>query len=325
MVRVAPHAAPLLAALDTIIFDVDGVLLDVSRSIRQVNCLVIPAYLNRLPDWTAPEDLLYSWEIELFKHAGGFNDDWDLSCALALLYLFKAARHGSRDAALLHSLSPTLTEYTDNIAQRGGWLRNAERYLIGIATPDEKARMYDAYDPALIHQLFQELWAGDLCPRLYGYEPQFYPGPGKCREDKPLLDRALLPNLPLAILTGRTRAEAEFALELVGLSDRIPLPQNGMTRTEGNQKPDPDGLRRLVAQLGCKTALYIGDAVDDLRTVLHFRDLPESADVTVLSAQVLTGTAGSEAEPLFVEADILAPDVNAVLRLCLPRASSATE
>jgi phosphoglycolate phosphatase-like HAD superfamily hydrolase len=74
-------------------------------------------------------------------------------------------------------------------------------------------------------------------------------------------------------------------------------------------------MRALLARLGSRTALYIGDAPDDLRTVLAFRNLPEAQAMTLLSAQVLTGPAGAASAPLFAEADVLAPDVNAVLDL----------
>lgn len=313
--RVSPEAVELLERVDAVIFDVDGVLLDVSESIRAVNLLSIPAYLNRLDGWTAPDNLLHTDDIERFKRAGGFNDDWDLSCALALLYLIKSARYASRDAAYLHQLPPTIEQYTHAIAKRGGWLRNAEAYLQEQFLADELQEAYAQYDSSLIARIFQEMWAGDLCPRLYRFEPIYYPGPGKCLLDRPLLDRSLVPvGKTLGILTGRTRHEADFALEIVGLQKRIPLPDHGMTRDEGNQKPDPDGLRRLVRQLSCSVALYIGDSIDDLRTVLNFRKLPEARAVTVLSAQVLTGTVGPEAVSLFAPADIVAADVNAVLR-----------
>src|SRR5689334_8420353 len=138
MRRTTPEAARLLPHVDTVIFDVDGVLLDVSRPIRTVNQLVVPTYLRTLPDWTAPAHLLTSDDIERFKSAGGFNDDWDLSCAAVLLYLFKAARHDLQDAATLHALSPTVEEYTAAVAARGGWLHNAETFLFGLATPAEE-------------------------------------------------------------------------------------------------------------------------------------------------------------------------------------------
>ena len=74
-------------------------------------------------------------------------------------------------------------------------------------------------------------------------------------------------------------------------------------------------MNALLTRLGARNAIYIGDALDDLRTVLAFRRLPEAAQITLLSAQVLTGTAGPDAAALFADADILAADVNAVLDL----------
>lgn len=319
MIVASPEARALLSGIEAVIFDIDGVLLDVSRSIRAVNCLSIPTYLRTLPDWAAPDTLLHSDEIERFKEAGGFNDDWDLTFAAVLLYLYKAAHYRTRDAAVLHTLSPTIEEYTSVIAACGGWLHTAEAYLQERATAEEWAAVQTDYRKDLIRRLYQELWAGDNCQRLYGFAPAYFPGPGKIAQDRPLVDVALVPtNRIVAALTGRTRAEAEFGLEVAGLADRIPQPDFCMTKDDGNAKPDPSGLVRLMATLGCRTAVYIGDTVDDLRTVLHYRALPESEGIAVLSAQVLTGTVGPDAPALFADADILASDVNDVLRLLAP-------
>lgn len=312
-------ARRLLPLIDTVIFDVDGVLLDVSGSIRQVNCLSLPAYLRLLPGWSAPDDLVSSEEIERFKQAGGFNDDWDLACAVVLLYLFKGARTGVKDAAALHFLSPTIAEYTAAIAARGGWLSAAEEFVFSQVSAPEAAEIRAQYDTERILRVFQEMWAGDLSPRLYGFAPIYTPGPGAVRGDRPLLDKARLPaGKTLAVLTGRTRAEAQLALEMVGMETLIPLPERGITKDDGFHKPDPGGMRLLLTRLGSRVAVYIGDARDDLRTVLAFRKLPEAEDITLLSAQVLTGTVGANAPLLFAEADILAPDVNAVLNLLAP-------
>jgi phosphoglycolate phosphatase-like HAD superfamily hydrolase len=313
---ITPKAQELLPHIDTVIFDVDGVLLDVSHTIRAVNCLAPVAYLRWLNGWTAPDDLLTSPEIEHFKRAGGFNDDLDLTRALILLYLYKSARYGSRDARYLHPLTPTITEFTADIATRGGWLTAATEILRERANPAEWAAIVEDYNPALIGRFFQEIRGGTLCERLYGYQPMYVSASGNYPDDRVLLDASLMPsNRTLAILTGRTRNEAEVALEMTGLTERIPILSHAMTSDDGSHKPDPDGMRRLVTALDSRVALYVGDARDDLRTVLNYRALPDSANVTVLSAQVLTGTVGEEAPALFADADILADDVNAVLRL----------
>ena len=315
-VRIAPGVAELLPLVDTVIFDIDGVLLDVSHTIRRVNCLAIPDYLRRLPGWTAPDDLLVSEDIEHFKRAGGFNDDLELSRAAVLLYLFKAARYGLRDAAALHPLSPTIGEFTDAIHTRGGWLTGAQAFLRETASSEEWETLYSEYDAALIDRLFLEIRAGDLSERLYGFAPFYHPGPGTYPQDRVLIDLTLLPaGKTFAILTGRMRTEAEIALEQTGLTEILARPEQRMTSDDGNRKPEPDGLRRLLAALDSTVSLYIGDALDDMNTVLNYRLLPDSAQRTVLSAQVLTGTVGPDAPTLFAPADVIAPDVNAVLRL----------
>ncbi len=321
MTTIKPDVLELLARLDTLVFDVDGVLLDVRDSIRAVNVQAVPVYLRTLSGWRAPDDLLTSNDIERFKQAGGFNDEWDLTCAVVLLYLWKGARENSRDADHLHPLLPTIAAFTDAIAARGGWLRAAEAVVFEQTTPEQEQTIRAQYDKHLAGRIFQELWAGDLCPRVYGYAPTINPGPGAVRRDRPLLDVSRLPsgNVTLAALTGRTLSEAQLALEMADLDERIALPgPQGITRDDGFFKPEPWGMRTLLARLNARVALYVGDALDDLRTVLAFRTLPEAEHVTLLSAQVLTGTVGTDAPRLFTDADIVAPDVNAVLRLLLP-------
>ncbi len=318
MIFLRPDARDLLPRVDTIIFDIDGVLLEVSRSIRKVNCLSVAAYLRTLPGWTAPDDLLTSEDIEQFKEAGGFNDDWDLTFTVVLLFLHKWRLHGLTDAAALHTLCPTVAEFTADIAHRGGWLRAAEAIVLGTDDSALPAWPPEWYDKPRIRQIFQELWAGDLCPRIYGFAPQYYPGPGWIRLDTPLLDLSLVPaDVKLGVVTGRTLAEAQYALELIGLAERIALPgAQGITKDDGFYKPEPAGMRQVLTRIESRVALYIGDTIDDLRTVLAFRQLPEASSITLLSAQVLTGTTpGAVAPVLFAETDILANDVNTVLRL----------
>src|SRR4030042_900846 len=73
--------------MDILIFDMDGVLIDVSRSYRNTIQRTIQIYIeNCLGFERNSGDRVTDEEISLFKSTGGFNNDWDLTSGL-LLYL----------------------------------------------------------------------------------------------------------------------------------------------------------------------------------------------------------------------------------------------
>lgn len=308
-----PHAEQVRSEIDAVIFDMDGVLLDISGSIRVVNCLSVPFYLREVLRWPAPDNLLTSADIELFKNAGGFNDDWDLTYALVLHYLVKGHEHPDDNPTTLNVLPPSLRRYAAQIKEHGGWLRAAEQICFeGLSRQDQDA-IEGQYHKARIRQVFQELMGGEHCERLYGFAPEYFHGPGWINKDHVLLDLAKVPaNRKLGVQTGRTIPEAEFGMEMIGLDALIPA-QHVVTKDDGFQKPNPDGLLALAERLKFSHAVYIGDTMDDLRTVRNFN--AASPTVKFLAAQVLTGPAGAASEPLFrnAGADLIAPDVNAVL------------
>lgn len=308
-----PLADAQRAAIDAVIFDMDGVLLDISQSIRVVNCLSVPYYLRTVLGWPAPDDLLTSADIEMFKNAGGFNDDWDLTYALVLHYIAKGHENPSAAPETLNVLQPNLTRYAARIKDRGGWLRAAEEIAFEHLTRDDRLAVETDYRKYLIKQVFQEMFAGEYCERLYGYAPTLYTGRGCINDDRPLLDLTKLPtDKMLGVQTGRTLEEARIGLEFCGLAGRIPETQM-VTKSDGFQKPQPGGLAKLAERMGFTNAVYIGDALDDLRTVKNFNEAHSHA--TFLSAQVLTGPAGMANEKMFRTsgADVLAADVNEVL------------
>ena len=69
--------------VDSIIFDIDGVMVDVSDSYRRA----IADTIESLSGEEFPPE-----RIQLLKNAGGFNDDWELTDAGILCTLAK--RHG---------------------------------------------------------------------------------------------------------------------------------------------------------------------------------------------------------------------------------------
>ena len=77
--------------MDIIIFDMDGVLIDVSRSYRKTIQRTIQIYLeNCLGFGRSRGSWITNEEISLFKSVGGFNSDWDLTSGI-LLYLLSVS------------------------------------------------------------------------------------------------------------------------------------------------------------------------------------------------------------------------------------------
>lgn len=90
--------------------------------------------------------------------------------------------------------------------------------------------------------------------------------PGLRRTESVIGGRALLARLaarlPLAIVTGRPRADAERFLDENDLAD---LFQVVIAREAGPLKPDPFPVQEALRQLGVSRAWMVGDTPDDLR------------------------------------------------------------
>ena len=315
MIRATNHANELVGKLDTVLFDMDGVLLDISKSIRLANSLAVSFYLREIVNMGTPDDLISSEDIERFKHAGGFNDDWDLTYALVLFYLVKRHENPETDARTLSVTGLTLGRYAFKVGERGGGLPAAEEFLLGKFMPRDKQAIERDYDKAKIRKVFQEVTMGDLCKRCYGFEPTLYTGRGLIYNDRVLLDHSLIPKgVELGMQTGRTYEEALLGMEFCDLVERIPE-HFWMTKRDGFHKPDPGGLRTLAQRLETKRAgVYIGDTLDDLRTVRALN--AQSVVPPFLIALVLTGPAGRGNLKLFEKngADVIGDDVNEVLK-----------
>ena len=309
-----------IAELDTLIFDVDGVLLDISDSIQHVHALAAERYFGRL-GWTNCVGLVSPEDVDSFKLAGGFNDDWDTAAAWTLLYLFKSSRFHCADGAMLAAHEPTTSQFTAELARIGGGLPTAFDLIRETCDPSEWADVESDFDRPLLERIFKESYSGDLCPEVYGFEPEFVTGPGMIRRDKPILERGLLPrSVRLGIATGRTSGEAAAALRIHGWQDLFSS-ETIVTEDDGFKKPDPRILELAVARSGARVAIYVGDTPDDLRTVKRYSE----THVGMISCMVLTGFPDSrvqEARRYFLdeEADIVADNVNTALsaiKLCI--------
>ncbi len=314
MIYLSERAVSLQSELDTVIFDMDGVLVNITESVRPALILSVPTYLREVVGWAAPDKLFTSEIVEMFKNAGGFNDDVELACAIVLNYLVKSRENGEADAETLNLLPPSLTRYATRLQQKGGGLKNAEDICLEHYDWRERDIIVRDYNKTKIRQVFREIFGGSRCNELYGFEPEYYKGPGYIDKDSNLVDKSKMPvRQRVGLLTGRTSTETVVGLSICSLSDEIPA-EFRVTQDDGYLKPNPTGLAILASKLDCRKAgIYIGDTRDDYRTVRNLN--AKETLPPFLSALVLTGPAGKANRGFFKKTgtDIVAENVDEVL------------
>ena len=237
--------------VDTVVLDVDGVLVDVADSYRRA---VVESVGRRYGD-TLPRD-----DLQPFKDAGGFNNDWELTDAVALYVLARERGLGADVAA-----------FTDAIAANGTGLDGA-RAAICDAIGDDAAEEVEAeWDPDGLRETFQALYLGaELYRDIEGGEPSFE-APGFIHDEPVILTEATVEALteryPVCVLTGRPAAEADIALDRVGLEVADGRRFTMDDWAEG--KPHPRALVTLAERTDADAVAFVGDTLDDVRTAVN--------------------------------------------------------
>lgn len=255
--------------VDAVVLDIDGVVVDVADSYRRA---IVESVEHEYGDTIERDD------IQAFKDAGGFNNDWELTYAAALYVL--ARREG---------YEADVSTFADRIAERGGGLDAAESVVEADLSPAAVERVRDAWDTNRLRTVFQQLYLGaELYAELEGDEAEI-DSDGFINDEPTLLRRETVDDLterfPVGILTGRPAAEADIALERVGL-DVVPERRFTMDDwTEG--KPHPRALVALAERMDADRIAFVGDTLDDIRTARNAAD--EDPDRDYFGIGVLTG------------------------------------
>lgn len=303
----------LLPQIDSLILDIDGVILDVTKSFRVAISQTVQYYFTHILKCKGGAQLISSDETQLFKLAGGFNNDWELTFAVVLFYLAKSEALSSESLPAIREQGQTLRQFTAEISRLGGGLETAKKLSFKRLDGQQRERVGQRWQTDLIKQIFQEYYGGsDYCQGLYGFQPKYIDQPGLLNNEKVILDANLVKSFSpkVGVITGRTREEAEMALQRADLSELV-APGYLLCDDWNFHKPDPKILLYLAGAMGTKIGLYIGDTVDDLETVKNFQNLGEST--SFLACIVLHRP---EERGFYLEkgVDILTRDVNQVLK-----------
>lgn len=310
-----------LTSIDTVVFDIDGVLLYVIGSFREVVSHTVQFYFTNILGFEGSKTLIQPVENELFKLAGKFNNDWDLTYAVVLFYLWKSKRLKTRNIDVMRTEGMSLEDFTGEIKRMGGGLEQAKSFLFAGLEEEEKEETLREYDQEKIWHIFQEFYCGkDLAPVMYGIEARYTDvSEGLIQKETRIINPQLLDKLAgcsknIGCLTGRVRKEAEVVLELKGILKYF-RPEYMITEDLGIVKPDPAGLVCLSQAFGTRRGIFIGDTLDDLGTVKNFREL--ELEPEFIFCAVSTGAHQEQTWDIFEQAgaDIIARDVNAVLEL----------
>jgi phosphoglycolate phosphatase-like HAD superfamily hydrolase len=275
-----------------IVFDMDGVIIDVSASYRDVvrhtaGLFFQPARgAEKLPD-----PLFELSDLAAVKQSGGLNNDWDLTFEVISLFFSLVAKPGT------HKNTDSWSRYRETIgrcdvASMVDFLQSTDKPLVSLLK--RHGRYEDQFVNSLyegdvgsgniIKQIFQEIYLGEkLFRSTYNLNPAVYRGEGFILKEKVLIDRPLLEQLAaenvLAIATGRPRAEAEYPLnhfrlnqffsQILTLDDCL-SEENRIFEQEGRtvalSKPNPFMLDAIVKK--CRETFdsiyYVGDMPDDM-------------------------------------------------------------
>ncbi|MFQ5523544.1 MAG: aminotransferase class I/II-fold pyridoxal phosphate-dependent enzyme [Acidimicrobiia bacterium] len=192
------HTLRTVLAPQALLFDLDGVLADVSGSYRAAIVETAATFGVEVS----------SRDISLAKAAGDANDDWELTRRLCL--------------------------------------------AAGVEA-----------DPGEVKKRFEDLYQGGNG------------APGLKEREKLLVSPRQLQRwaarLPLAIVTGRPRADADAFLERFGIGDLFAAV---VTREDAPMKPDPAPVRFALKRLGVEQAWMLGDTPDDLTAARDAGVLP---------------------------------------------------
>ncbi|MHB9288613.1 TIGR01548 family HAD-type hydrolase [Halobacteriales archaeon Cl-PHB] len=234
--------------VDAVVLDVDGVLVDVADSYRRA----ITESLDTVYAETIDRD-----DVQQFKDAGGFNNDWELTYAAGLYLLARRA-----------GMELSLSQFTNAIEGMGGGLAAARTVVGEELTPADREQVMAEWDRDRLRDVFQQLYLG---PELYrefeGGDPDL-DVEGFIHDEPIVVESATIDALQdrfgVGVLTGRPSAEAVIALERAGLE--IPAAHRFTMDDWTAGKPDPAALVELADRLGADSLAFVGDTLDDVRT-----------------------------------------------------------
>lgn len=121
-----------LGRVDVVVFDCDGVLLDVRRSYIRAVAWTVGALVEAFTGTVVPESLLDPELSHAYKRTGGFNNDWGLAYALAMRIIAEAPGDVVREVSRVAEESTRFTDLYERLSYVRGRRPDARIPLDGL-------------------------------------------------------------------------------------------------------------------------------------------------------------------------------------------------
>ena len=195
---------------DAVIFDCDGVLIDVRNSCNKAITRAVTYIIEELIGNKFSEELISKETIYMFKKSGGFNNDWDLAYALLVCIIFnlpqnfqeRFSQHVNTNSSennfgrllsfkkkfakkynfngIIGTLKDALKQYAKIVDDSG--IRRIEKELSTLSNfdvLDTAIRQFLSYPgkvgESLLTTIFEEMFCGpDLFKKIYKQESRIY-------------------------------------------------------------------------------------------------------------------------------------------------------
>ena len=261
----------LLNDIDTIIFDCDGVLIDITKSYDLAIVKTTQYVLENYSKITNSINVDFKI-IDGFKSTGGFNDEVDLAYA-AILSLVAAKK-----------LEKDPTEFIFDVIKNSdsNGIVTVEKYLqnqTDISEIKNQLSYPGTHHDNPLYQIFDQLFYGpELYKKLFDKDSKFLES-GLIEQDDVILNNSLLEllekkfNSKIAMVTGRGKESVSYSLK--ELLPRFDLKNSVFLEDESRDlaKPNPKPLLDSIKGMNGTSTLYVGDSMEDLIMAKRVTDM----------------------------------------------------
>ena len=246
---------------DSIIFDCDGVLVDITNSYDQTIVKTTKYVLETLAkiNDSIPIDFKI---IDGFKSTGGFNDEVDLTYA-AILSIVAAKK-----------LKKVQTEFIFLVIKNSDstGIKSVETFIknqIDISEIIEQLSYPGSHKDNILYQIFDQLFYGpELYSKLFQNTSKFSE-PGLIENDVVIFNNDLADKLEnkfhkqISMVTGRGKESVKYSLK--NLLEKFDLQNSMFLEDEPRElaKPNPQSLVNSITGMNSKSCLYVGDSMED--------------------------------------------------------------